>query len=97
MKRAAFALMLSALALLPSCGDEETPLAPYREDLLEVCTDADGFASQLLRDDGTCLAVANRVGGLPADTSYRVMALYTEEGESARLASLSLSWTNSRL
>lgn len=88
MKRAAFSLMLSVLALLPSCGDEETPLAPYREDLLEVCTDADGFASQLLRDDGTCLAVANRVGGLPADTSYRVMALYTEEGESARLVSL---------
>ena len=88
MKRAALALMLSALTLLPSCGDEETPLAPYREDILDVYTDADGFASQLLRDDGTRLTVANRVGGLPADTSYRVMALYTEEGGNAHLTSL---------
>lgn len=89
MKRVPLALMLSALPLLSSCGDEETPLAPYREDILEVYTDADGFASHLLRDDGTRLTVANRVGSLPADTSYRVVALYVEEAESVRLSSLS--------
>lgn len=64
-------------------------MAAYRQDILDVKTDSEGFASQLLRDDGTTLPVKNRVGDLLKDTSYRVVAVYVEESDGVHLSSVS--------
>ena len=79
---------LWALLLFAACSDDETPLPPYREDLLNVRTDAAGNVCELLRDDGARFAVRGSEAGLAPDTLYRAMAVYVEEGEAARLVSV---------
>ena len=70
-------LLLSALALF-SCQDEADPLPDYVEDLSCLTTDYAGRAIWLCLDNGVKLKVQNEVKGLKHDTTYRVMALFTQ-------------------
>ena len=73
-------LLLSALALF-SCQDEADPLPDYVEDLSCLTTDYAGRAIWLCLDNGVKLKVQNEVKGLKHDTTYRVMALFTQQPE----------------
>jgi len=83
------ALMLAlAVFLCPfatGCEGDNGPLPAYCQELAELETDADGFASRLITDTGEALPVANRKGGLKSDSIYRVTALYTREASAAVL------------
>lgn len=89
MRSASGMLFLLLPLLCCSCEEEDTTMAAYRQDVLDVETDADGFALRLLRDDGTVLPVINQRGGLLKDTVYRVAAAYVAEESGARLSSVS--------
>lgn len=82
-------LLLTAFAA--GCSEDERPAPPYRQDLAEIVTDADGYAATLVPDYGTPLAITNTdaAGRLSPDTVYRTLALYTADAGQATLQGLS--------
>lgn len=82
MKHFALAF-LSALLALASCSDNEATTPSYRQDVACLVADTWGNAGTLLRDDGTRLKVSNSISGLTPDSTYRVLALYTEDTAAA--------------
>lgn len=78
-------LLLLTLPLLCACGEEEAAAPPYIENLAELAAGPDGRALTLTPDGDAPRALLNPPGGLKADSTYRVLALYTEEGEAIRL------------
>lgn len=70
-----------------ACSDDEEPLPDYLQELADLRTDSRGYAAALTSDDGTVRTVSNKVGGLKADSTYRVLALFTRSAEKAWLTS----------
>lgn len=82
---------MSCLCLLwpiVACNEEE-PWEAYRQDFAELRTDANGFTQDLKPDGDTWLAVLNKVGGLTADSLYRVTATYIQRPRGVELYNLS--------
>lgn len=95
--RRALTVIFAALALgfaatwCTACSDDEAPARAYRQDLAELLTDASGFITRLVLDDGDTLALINAGsrGPLVPDTAYRVAALYELHPAGAELLSYS--------
>lgn len=71
-------LPLLAACALTACSEDNPPIAPYTQGLVEVVTDATGHAVRLIPDDGHSLTIDN-AGSWPdltADSLYRAQALY---------------------
>jgi len=80
-------LLLFSLFLLPSCSDEDDPLPAYVEGLADLQTNSAGRATDMVTDEGEKLVLKNEVGGLSADTTYRILAVYVPQNGSATLNS----------
>lgn len=79
MKRSLRLLAASTgLIAAVACSNDETPLPPYTEELACIHTDLLGRATTMERDNGASQTVSNEVKGLKNDTTYRVLALFTE-------------------
>ena len=78
-------IIVSLFSLLYACDEDSDTLPSYRQDLAELRTTADGKASKMWRDDGTCLNLLTPLAGLTPDSIYRVYAIYTEAPEGAQL------------
>lgn len=78
-------LLLLSLPLLCACGAEEDALPAYVQSLAELAVDADGRATALTPDDGETRPLVNPPVGLKSDSTYRILALYTEEDAGIRL------------
>lgn len=88
-RHAAVAAIAAALPWIPvGCNGDDESLPAYCQELAEMATDADGFATTLATDGGDTLAIANRPGGLSRDSLYRVAALYTRQGNGITLHGL---------
>ncbi len=79
-----FPFLLSAL-LFSACTDDETPQPAYQLALADLTTNASGQATQLGLDDGSQPSLAQPISGLKSDTTYRIQALYTLNGNQATL------------
>ena len=79
-------LLFSSCLLLLSCEKEEPPMPAYIQELAEMHTDSEGYARTLTLDQGTVLQIGNKVGGLKADTLYRIRALYQQSGSTVWLS-----------
>lgn len=83
-------LTLLPLAALSACSEADDDVPPYREDLVDLHTNALAQPARLVLDDGTQFAVRNPAGfgALKPDTVYRALALYTSEGGEAQLGAI---------
>lgn len=79
--------LLFTFLLLPSCSDEDDPLPAYVEGLADLQTNSSGRATAMVTDEGEKLVLNNEVGGLCADTTYRILAAYVPKNGSATLNS----------
>lgn len=80
-------LLLIPFLLLSACSEDEDPLPSYIEGLADLNTNAAGRATSLVTDEGVSLTLSNEVNGLRPDTTYRILAAYLPNGESATLNS----------
>lgn len=62
--------------LITSCENDEEPLPAYIQDMAEIETNAQGYATTLMLDQGEKLTISNPIDGLKPDTLIRVRALY---------------------
>ncbi len=81
-------LFLALLAGLPfaACKDDDEPLPSYVLSLAEITADASGTATSVTFDDGSSYALAQSIGGLKADSTYRIQAMYLVQGTTAVLS-----------
>lgn len=77
--------LLISLFMLTACSKEDDPLPDYVQDLADLQTNGNGQAFRITFDNGRSFSLSNPAGGLKADTTYRVLALYTQGTESVRL------------
>lgn len=80
-----FVLPIVILLTLASCSKDEAPQPAYQISLAELTADGSGCASRIVLDDGRELPLTQTIGGLKADSTYRIQALFTLEGEKVTL------------
>lgn len=69
--------VLTATALFATaCSNDDEVQPAYKFDLAELSTNASGVATALTLDDGTSLTLNQPIGGMKADTTFRIQALY---------------------
>ena len=85
--RYALLLGLTTCLLFFSCNKEEEPMPAYIQNLAEIRTNTDGYAEDLILDQGEVLKINNTLSGLKTDTIIRVRALYQQTGQTAWLNS----------
>lgn len=79
-------LILAVLCLvLAACSDDDDYAEPYRYDLADLTTAADGQAILLAFDDGTTLAPTSPFPTAYLDTTVRVLALFVPQAGGADL------------
>ena len=91
MKHTVLCLLLALAATAASCSDDDAPLAAYRQDLVDLLTDANGQPAYLVQASGDTLRVASAVQSaqtLAADTTLRFLALYLQSGTEADVRAL---------
>ena len=78
------------LILITSCSNDDEPLPAYRQNLAELFTDGDGYASKFVADNDDTLGVANaeEINRLVPDTIYRVKATFLKQVNKAQILSM---------
>lgn len=79
-------IALAAVLCLASCKDDDEPLPNYQLALAEITAGADGTAARVTFDDGNTYQLAQGIGDLKADSTYRIQAMYVLQGETAVLS-----------
>lgn len=69
-------LLVLAGGVLGACSDDDDPWASYRQDLVDVRTNASGNVALLQTDNGELFSVTNDWATRRHDTLYRAFALY---------------------
>lgn len=87
-----FCLILTVLAgLMTACGDDDAPMASYRQDLAEISTNHDGRIDKLILDNADTLLVSNKdaiTQTLIPDTVYRVKVAFLKKDLEAEIVGL---------
>ena len=83
MYRNLFLLLFAWMCV--ACGDDESVLPSYRQDLADMRTDSYGRTVSLLFDDGRTGMVTASPAIFPKDTLMRVSALYETDGVKVHL------------
>lgn len=80
--------ILFAAALLSACGEEEYVYPDLITEMSCLKTDAEGFGTQIMTDEGKIwyLAKGNQPSDLTADSVYRVVSRFAPTGDSEATA-----------
>lgn len=74
-------LTLTTAFLLLACSNDDSPMPPYQFALVDLPTNSNGIATQVVFDNKETVQLTHPISQLKADTTYRLQATFVMQNE----------------